>query len=546
MKRFRFRSVVALANTKMSVKSAAIILAISTIISALLGFWRDYLLNSYYLKTYPTGLDAYTAAFTVPDFMFFVLTSGALSVSFIPIFNQRLASGNKKSAWEISSSFLNLLSIATLIASILIMIFADPLIRYVVACDLDEAGMALAINMTRVLAINPLLFSITTVLTSVQQAVGRFIFYSFAPAIYNIGIIIGTTVFTNGINIFGIQIFDGGIMGVAIGVILGAILQLGVSFIGLIGLDMDYDFKIYWKNQGFRSILKLLPARSLDQGIDYANSIASTNLASGMGAGAIRSFNQATTLHQMPVNLIGVAISTAFFPKMTEELNDNNEKEYNDTLRSALRTIIWITLPVCAVTFFGRGYVVSLISNQNFSSGNTTIASALGALVPAIFSRSIFHILSRAFYARKDTKTPFLVSVVSIGLTIVLSFVFANSGFGVDGLAYAQSIGAILEAIILLAILQHRSKQKLINKSFWNAFARMCIATIITSCVTYSMVKFIPLMASDATILSIIPKFALIAIVSLISYGIASYFFNLDEIKPIMAYLKKTLFKSLK
>ena len=90
MRKFKFRSVVALAQAKMSVKSAAIVLASSTLISALLGLFRDRLLNSYYLGTYPTGIDAYTAAFTVPDFMFFILTSGALSVSFIPVFNERL------------------------------------------------------------------------------------------------------------------------------------------------------------------------------------------------------------------------------------------------------------------------------------------------------------------------------------------------------------------------------------------------------------------------------------------------------------------------
>ena len=153
MKRLRFKSVVALANSKLSVKSAAIVLASSTLLSALLGLFRDRLLNSYYLGTYPTGIDAYTAAFTIPDFMFFILTSGTLAVSFIPVFNQRLMNGNKKSAWELSSSLLNLLALVTLVASVLIMIFADPLIRYVVSPGLDESGMILAINMTRVIAL---------------------------------------------------------------------------------------------------------------------------------------------------------------------------------------------------------------------------------------------------------------------------------------------------------------------------------------------------------------------------------------------------------
>ena len=546
MRKFKFKSVVKLANMKLSVKSAAIVLASSTLVSALLGLFRDRLLNSYYLGTYPTGIDAYTAAFTIPDFMFFILTSGALAVSFIPVFNQRLAAGNKKSAWELSSSLLNLLALLTLIASVLIMIFADPLIRYIVSPGLDESGMILAINMTRVIAINPFLFSIATVLTSIQQAVGRFVFYAFAPAIYNIGIIIGITCFTGGINIFGVEIFGGGIMGVALGVILGAILQLIVSLIGLFGLGMDYNFKINWKNQGFRSILRLLPARSLDQGIDYVNGIVNTNLSSRMGAGAVRSFNQASSLHQMPVNLIGVAISTAFFPKLTEELGNGDKREFNNTFRQALRTIIWISLPVSVIAFFGRGYVTSFISNIGNNDSNGTIASILGTLCIAIFARSVFHIASRGFYAYQDTKTPFVVSIFAIGLTILLSVWFFFLGWGVDGLGFAQSIGAIAEIIVLLYILQRRSKRELLDRAFWKAIIRMVIATVITGCVAFSMTKFIPLMATDNSLVITIPKFLVISLISAVAYLVASYFLDLKEAKPIFNYFKKILFRNAK
>ena len=546
MRKFKFKSVVKLANMKLSVKSAAIVLASSTLVSALLGLFRDRLLNSYYLGTYPTGIDAYTAAFTIPDFMFFILTSGALAVSFIPVFNQRLAVGNKKSAWELSSSLLNLLAILTLAASVLIMVFADPLIRYIVSPGLDESGMILAINMTRVIAINPFLFSIATVLTSIQQAVGRFVFYAFAPAIYNIGIIIGITCFTGGINIFGVEVFGGGIMGVALGVILGAVLQLIVSLIGLFGLGMDYNFKINWKNQGFRSILRLLPARSSDQGVDYDNGIVNTNLSARMGAGAVRSFNQASSLHQMPVNLIGVAISTAFFPKLTEELGNGDKQEFNNTFRQALRTILWISLPVSVIAFFGRGYVTSFISNIGNNDSNGTIASILGTLCIAIFARSVFHIASRGFYAYQDTKTPFVVSIFAIGLTILLSVWFFFLGWGVDGLGFAQSIGAIAEIIILLYILQRRSKRELLDKAFWRAMIRMIIATAITGCVAFSMTKFIPLMATDNSLVITIPKFLAISLISATAYLVASYFLDLKEAKPIFNYFKKILFRNAK
>lgn len=539
--RFKFSSVVSLANRKLPVKVAAVVLASSTLVSALLGIFRDRLLNSYYLDTYPTGIDAYTAAFTIPDFMFFILTSGALAVSFIPVFNQRLSSGNKKSAWELSSSLLNLMALLTLGASLLIMIFADPLVKYIVGPGLDESGTILAINMMRVIAINPFLFSISTILSSIQQALGRFVFYALAPAIYNVGILIGITVFTDGINIFGWQVFEGGIMGVALGVVFGAVLQLIVSLVGLFGLGFDYNFKINWKNQGFRSVLKLLPPRSLDQGIDYVNTLVTTNLSSRMGAGALRSYQQAYNLSTMPVNLIGVAISTAFFPKLTEEVGDGKEAKFRQTFRTALSTIIWIAMPISVIAFFGRGYVVSFIKN----GGDPLIASVLATLVLTIFAHSIFHIASRGFYAKQDTKTPFLVSIIAVGLTIALCIVFTLLGCGPEGLGWAQSIGAVLEIIILLGSLQKRSDNKLFDHDFWRGIGKMFFATAISGCVAYSMTKFFPLMATDDSLFVTLPKFCLITAASIIAYILAGYFLNVEQVKPIFERLKKILFKNV-
>ena len=540
MAKLKFKSVTALANMKLSVRAAAILLAGSTLLSSLLGIFRDRLLNSYYLKTYPTGIDAYTAAFTIPDFMFFILTSGALAVSFIPVFNERLIKGNKKSAWELSTSLLNFLALITLAASILIMIFAEPLVRYVVGPGLDESGTILAINMMRVIAINPFLFSISTVLASMQQAVGRFVFYALAPAMYNIGILLGITVFTGGINLFGWQIFEGGIMGVAVGVVFGAVLQLIVSLVGLFGLGFDYNFKINWKNQGFRGVLRLLPARSLDQGIDYVNTLVSTNLSSRMGAGVLRSFQQANTLHQMPVSLIGVAISTAFFPQLTKELGRGDKTKFHDTFRTALRSIIWIALPVSIIAFFARGYVVNFIMN----GGDQLISNLLGTLIVAIFAQSVFHIATRGFYAYQDTKTPLVVSMIAIGTTIGLMVLFYYIGFGPEGLGWAQSIGAVFEVLLLLGILNYRSGHKLINKELIRAVEKMFAAGFITACVSYSMTKFLPLMATDNSFLSTFPKFCVIVAVSLVAYLASCYFLNIDEALPVFQKLKKILFRN--
>ncbi len=534
----RFQSVVARANKRLTLQLAAALLAGATFLSSILGLFRDRLLNAKYLDAFPQAIDAYTVAFTVPDFMYFILVSGALSVTFIPVFNQRLASGNKKSAWELSTSVLNLMALTTLAASILIMVFAEPLVAYVVGPGLDEAGRSLAVSLMRVVAINPFLFAIATVISSMQQAVGRFSFFALAPTIYNIGIIIGITVFTNGINIFGWQVFDGGIMGVALGVVLGSILQLLVSAVGLIGMGFDYRFMIYGRNKGFRKVLTLLPARSLDQGIDYVNSIVEVNLASRMVAGSVRFYQQAMTLHMVPINLIGVAISTAAFPKMTERLSQGRPDLFKKEFQSVLRVIIWLALPVSVIAFFSRGYLVNFIVN----GGQSVIAGLLGILCIAILFRSIYHIASRSFYAQQDTKTPLYISLVSVGLNIVLAIVLSMVlGWGVYGIAWAASIVAVIEVVILFFIMSRRIK-KLFDAVFIQAVARMLSATGFMAIATYLLVLLMPLSAGEQSFFTTFPSFALISGASMLIYVMICRVMKLEEAEPIIRTINRLLF----
>ena len=534
----RMRTAVARANKRVTIQLAATLLAGSTLASLLFGFFRMRLLNAAYYDTYPTGYDAYIAAFTVPDFMFFILVSGALSVTFIPVFNQRLGTGNKKSAWELSTSMINFMALITLVASILMIIFAEPLIRYIIAPGLDESGIALATSMMRVIAINPFLFAIATVIASIQQAVGRFTFFALAPILYNIGIIIGLTVFTNGITIFGWQVFEGGIMGVALGVVLGSILQLIVSSIGLLGLGFDYQFKIFWKNKGFRKVLTLLPARSLDQGMDYLVGIVETNLASRLGAGTLAAYNNATTLHMAPINLIGVAISTAAFPKMTERLSQGRPDLFKSELQSILRVIIWLAMPVAAITFFTRGYLVNFIKN----GGDALMAGLLGSLVVAILFRSIYYIAARSFYAQQDTKTPLYISIVAISLNIGLAIWFTMElNMGAYGLGFAQSIVAVVEVLILFTVMNRRIPG-LFDGALLRAFGRMTIATVVMSVVTYGTLQFFQLQNDDQSFLATFPKFVAISLISAGVYLLVSRYLKLTEADPVLRRLRSLLF----
>jgi putative peptidoglycan lipid II flippase len=526
-------------NRRLPLQLAAALLAGSSLIASLLGIFRDRLFNSAYYITYPTGADAYTVAFSVPDFMFIILVSGALSVSFIPVFNQRLGSGNKKSAWELSTSIINLMALVTLLASILIIIFAEPLVRYVVGPGLDESSRSLAVSMMRVIAVSPFLFAVATVITSMQQAVGRFAFFALAPALYNIGIIIGLLFFTHGINLFGWQVFDGGIMGVALGVVLGAMLQLIVSTFGLFGMGFDYRFKIYWKNKGFRQVLGLLPPRSLDQGIDYVNSIVETNLASRMVAGSVRAYQQVTSLTYVPINLIGVAISTAAFPKMTERLAQGRPDLFKSELQTVLRVIIWLALPVTVIAVFGRGYLVNFIVN----GGDPYMASIFAILALSILFRSVYFISARSFYAHQDTKTPLYISLFTIALNITLAVWFTQGlGMGVQGLAWAAVIVSAVEMSILFTVMSRRIPG-LFDMIFVHAVARMASAAGFTAIITYIALAFLPLSANDQSFWATFPKFAFVAAVAGVCYIAFSRLFKLPEVNPIITRVVKIFFK---
>ena len=185
-------------------------------------------------------------------------------------------------------------------------------------------------------------------------------------------------------------------------------------------------------------MLRALPPRSLDQGVDQVQSIVETNIASSRlvgGGTAIGNFNTAYILHTAPIFLIGTAISTAIFPKLNARLSQNRPDLFRQDFLRTFRLIIWVTMPIVVVGFFSRGYLARLI----FSKNSTEIATIFGFLCVAILFRTMYTLMSRWFYAQKDTRTPLLVSILVIGLNVFLAYMMAGPwGYGVYGLAIAH------------------------------------------------------------------------------------------------------------
>lgn len=367
---------------------------------------------------------------------------------------------------------------------------------------------------------------------SIQQTVGRFFFYAIAPLFYNAAIIISIFVFRGNI----------GIVGLGIGAAAGAVLQLLIALIGMWGTRFKYETVIMWEDKVFQSMLRQLPARSVDQGIDAINSIVETNFANRLGPGNVTYYENAYVIHTTPILLIGTAISTAAFPKLTERLSQGRPDLFRKDFINVLRAMIWISMPVVIVAYFARGYLARLI----FTRDAPQIALILGFLCGAILFRIIYQIISRYFYAYKDTVTPLLVSFVTIGLNIYLAWSLTSSGtYNIAGLAIAQTVAATIEVFILVAIIMYRDK-KVFTAKFLDELTRILSASGFAIVATYGMFRILPLDPSDRGFITLGTKLAIITIVSFSVYLLVSAIFSIREAKVVVERIKHIILKPIR
>lgn len=516
---------------RISIGNVAALLVATSFTGQLLGFLRTKLVNANFPTTGPQGTDAYFAAFTVPDFFFFTLAAGALGVAFMPVLSDRLYKGDKRGVWELSASLMNFLAILMAGVAVFILIFAKPVIEHIVAPGLPPEEVKNAVTIMRLLAINPLLFTISGVLTSVQQTMGRFFFYAIAPLFYNLSIIASIFIFKDNL----------GLVGLGVGALIGGILQLLIVIMGLWKMNFHWRPKIMWKSKDFHTVLRNLPPRSLDQGIDQVSNIIETRIASSIGSGSITYWNNAFILSTAPILLIGTAISTAAFPRLNQRLSQGRPDLFRRDFLMVLRAMIWITAPIVIVGFFARGYLARLI----YTNGNQQISIIFGFLTAAIFFRIMYALMSRWFYAQKDTRTPLFVSLFTIALNIFLAYTLAKpSAYGVAGLALAQSIVSGIEVLILAIIMLIRDP-KLFDATFWGGVLRIVSVSGFSVVAAFIMISVYPLQIGDTGILTLGTKLIFIAFVTFSVHVGISGLFGLEEAKPVFRRVKRIVLKPI-
>jgi putative peptidoglycan lipid II flippase len=520
-------------KVRLSISNVAALLIATSFTGQLLGFLRTKLVNSNFPTVGPHSTDAYFAAFNIPDLFFFTLAAGALGVALMPVLSDHFYKGDRRGMWELSASLMNLLAIIMAVVAVIILIFAKPLIHDVVAPGLSPVQLDTAANIMRLLAFNPLLFTISGILTSVQQTMGRFFFYAAAPLFYNMSIIISIFVFKHSI----------GLVGLGLGALIGGILQLLIVMMGLWKTNFHWHPHIAWRSRDFHIVLRNLPPRSLNQGMDQVENIVETHIASGLGTGSITFYNNAFILSTAPILLIGTAISTAAFPRLNARLSQGRPDLFRKDFLMVLRAMIWIAAPVVVVCYFARGYLARLI----YSQGSPEIATIFGFLTLAIFFRIQYSIISRWFYAQRDTKTPLFVSLFTIALNVFLAVTLsrpAPRGYGVAGLALAQSIVALFEVSILSSIMLKRD-HKLFDAQFWGGVWRIISVTGFSVLAAFIMVSLYPLGLNDRGILTLGSKLVFIAAVTFTVHITVSALFDLEEVRPLFDKLRKIVLKPI-
>jgi putative peptidoglycan lipid II flippase len=434
-----------------SITVAALLVAMSSLVSRFLGIFRDRILAG----EFGAGdtLDVYYAAFRVPDLIFNLLVLGALSAGFVPILtglikDQECRRGwlfNKcpnKDVWKVASNVLNILALTILALSLVGIIFAPALMKIVVPGFTPEK-QALTACMTRIMFLSPVFLGISSVLGGILQSFKRFFVYSLSPILYNIGIIIGAIYF---VPIWGIK-------ALAWGVVFGAFLHMLVQVPTIWYLGFKYRPRIDFKDKEIRKIGIMMVPRTLTLAITQINLLVITILASMLASGSLTVFNFANNLQSFPIGIFGISFAVAAFPTFSTLAFD--KKKLIENFSRVFRQIIFFIIPSTVLLFTLKAQIIRVILGTGEFGWTDTILTinTLEMFAISLFAQASLPLLIRVFYARHDSKSPFLIGLLSAVINVFLSW-YLGKKMGVSGLALGFSIASIINFVALWIVLR--------------------------------------------------------------------------------------------
>ncbi len=433
-----------------TIAQAATLVMVFFALSRALGLARDVVIAGQFGTSWQ--YDAYLAAFRLPDFLFYVISGGALGSAFIPTFTGYLAKPDIDGAWRLVSLVLNWLIIILAGSSIVAAIFAPALVDTVIAPGFSNpAQTALTVELMRMLLISTVIFAVSGLLMGILNAHQHFLLPALSPVVYNLAIIGGAW-------------FLGprwGVRGLAIGVVAGAVGHLAVQIPGLRRYGWRYSPLLTLNHPGLREVARLMGPRMLGLAAIQLNFGWDTFLASWLSQGSLAGLDYGRRLMLLPQGIIAQAVAAAAFPTFSALAAKEAWDELQTAFIATLRSVLYITIPATiGLLALGRPIIRLLYERNAFDAASTqTTVWALWFYTLGLVAHSMVEILTRAFYALHNTKTPVLAGMASMGLNMVLSVALLNLFAAASlpshgGIALASSVAVGVEMVWLMAVLR--------------------------------------------------------------------------------------------
>ena len=432
-------------------RAAGVVMA-GFVLSNLAGLVRQILV----LQAFGTQreIDAFNAAARVPETLFVLVAGGALASAFIPVFTGFIEREDREGAWRLASGVMNLVSLVLAAVSILAVLVAPALVRLVLARDFDAESQALTVELLRILLVSPVIFGISGMLMGILNTHQQFLLPALAPTFHWLGWIIGVLLF---VPVYGIH-------GLAYGAVLGAGLHMLVQLPGLRGLkEVRYTPTFGLGLPSVRKVAALMGPRVFGVAVVQLNFWINVILATGMPVGSLTALGTAFAVMTMPQVVIAQAIAIAALPTFALQVARGQVGEMRVSLAATLRGVLLLSVPAAAGLILLRYPVVRLLFEYGEFDARSTelVVWALLWFTAGLVSHSVVEIVSRAFYALHDTRTPVVVGAAAMGLNVGLSLGLSAWFTRLDwmphgGLALANTIATTLEMIALLVLMRRR------------------------------------------------------------------------------------------
>lgn len=511
---------------------AGIIVSGAFLVSRVLGWVRLVVIGN----TIPTAeLDAFLAAFRLPDLMFQLVAAGALSSALIPVISSVMTREGEQRVWRVVSTVTNLMLLALAVLGLVVLLGADVIVP-AYAGGFDPPTMARTIELTRIMVLSPVLLALGSVATSVLNARGRFAAAALAPSVYNLAIIGGALFLAPSM----------GAVGLAIGVVMGSLGHVIVQIPPLRAIGFRYRPIIDTADAAARRALGLMAPRAIGLGASQITFLVVTALATGIGLGAVTAFTYAFTLLQIPIGVIGVPLGVVLFPSLSREVATGNHEEFVNLLARALRLLTVVMLPIAVLGAILRVETVAVLFGGFTRPVIELTAATLLTFLVGLVAHALIAVLARAFYALHDTKTPVAVAVMAVVINTTLAVALVG-GLGLPGIALAIAIAAWLEATVLLVLLRRR-----IGRIGFAAIAWLGLRTVLASALAGVAAVIVhgwvgPALAPDpgaggfANVPGLIGVLVVVGAVYGAVFVVAAFALRIDELRSIFGIMVDAL-----